>query len=154
MPASDPLALCKEGGSWKTIATGIHSALTPNRGCPPDWYTRTVGQGTHQQILTGAQNVSIGSLSSTNVGGNYTKHVSIIQHTYPDSLTSEGGDRIPRCSPYEIVNWLKAPNFRPIQQTALAQRMLDTGIWFIESAEFQNFTEHKGSRLWGTGMRE
>lgn len=52
------------------------------------------------------------------------------------------------------MGWLRAPNFRPIQQNALAQRMLDTGIWFIESTEFRQFMDRKGSRLWGTGMRE
>ena len=54
----------------------------------------------------------------------------------------------------DIVSWLKAPNFRPIQQTAIAQRMLDTGTWFIESVEFQQLMNGDGYQLWGTGMRE
>ncbi|KAF6744504.1 ankyrin repeat-containing domain protein, partial [Ephemerocybe angulata] len=106
------------------------------------------GQQSDVNILQGAENVSVGTVTTTIVSGNYNYNVTVINHYGPASSRNQPTVE----SPYEILAWLKGPNFLVLYAEALAQRLSRTGVWFIESEEFRQFVEERGVIVWGTGM--
>ncbi|KAF5340346.1 hypothetical protein D9611_007918 [Ephemerocybe angulata] len=102
------------------------------------------------EFFNAAQQLSIGTVTTTIVSGNCTYHVSVVNNSYGSGGTpqNEGPD-----VPFEeIVAWLKGPKFLRIYEEALGQRLSNTGVWFIESEEFRQLVEGKDVVVWGTGM--
>ncbi|KAF6741454.1 hypothetical protein DFP72DRAFT_268468 [Ephemerocybe angulata] len=108
----------------------------------------TLVQGPHgdANFFQGAENFSVGTMTTTIVSGNY--NVTIVNnHSRPESTSCD-----PAVPFEEIAAWLKAPDFLRIYEEALNQRLSKTGIWFIESEEFRKLVEGREVVVWGTGM--
>ncbi|KAF6747974.1 ankyrin repeat-containing domain protein [Ephemerocybe angulata] len=108
----------------------------------------TLVQGPHgdANFFQGAENVSVGTMTTTIVSGNY--NVTIVNnHPRPESTSCD-----PAAPFGDIVTWLKAPDFLRIYEEALSQRLSKTGVWFIESEEFRKLVEEREVIVWGTGM--
>ncbi|KAF5340349.1 hypothetical protein D9611_007920 [Ephemerocybe angulata] len=125
---------------------------------PDDGPTTRDGEATSSQapnqqgnidFFNAAQQLSIGTVTTTIVSGNCTYHVTVVNNNnYGNSPSTEGAE-VPL---EEIVAWLKGPKFLRIYEEALSQRLPNTGLWFIESAEFRQLVEGKNVIVWGTGM--
>ncbi|KAF6757680.1 hypothetical protein DFP72DRAFT_1168025 [Ephemerocybe angulata] len=101
------------------------------------------------EFFNAAQQLSIGTVTTTIVSGNCTYHVTVVNNNnYGNSPSTEGAE-VPL---EEIVAWLKGPKFLRIYEEALGQRLSNTGVWFIESEEFRQLVEGKDVVVWGTGM--
>ncbi|KAJ3525688.1 hypothetical protein NMY22_g10469 [Coprinellus aureogranulatus] len=66
-------------------------------------------------------------------------------------VTQYTANNHPKSGRVEISEWLKAPRFTTIHRIAKEQRTDGTGTWFIESEEFQQYTQVRGCVLWCTG---
>ncbi|KAF5340588.1 hypothetical protein D9611_007402 [Ephemerocybe angulata] len=99
-------------------------------------------------LLQGAENCSVGTMTTTIVSGDYNYNVTVINNHF-GPVSSSDEPNAPIC---EILAWIKGPDFLKIYEEALNQRMSKTGIWFIESEEFRNFVEGRDVVVWGTGM--
>lgn len=98
-------------------------------------------------FLQGAEDVSIGTMTTTIVNGNYNYNVTVINQ-HGAAFSSDQ----PTVPAYEILAWLKGPNFLRIYSEALTQRLSRTGVWFLESEEFRQLVEGRDVIVWGTGM--
>lgn len=108
--------------------------------CPANLWGETTRRTSRSQTATRLHPASRTAKAAQNV-------------RFPTWTPSTAADYVAGSRP-DIVAWLNPPNFRPIQQTALAQRMLDTGTWFIQTPEFQRLMKVKPTTIWATGMRE
>ncbi|KAF5336511.1 hypothetical protein D9611_006563 [Ephemerocybe angulata] len=99
-------------------------------------------------LFQDSQHLSIGTMTTTVVSGNCTYNVTVVKQETSGTLPQEA----PEITPQDIVAWLKAPDFLPIYEKALRQRLYNTGTWFIESEEFRQLVEGQGVIVWGTGM--
>ncbi|KAF6741458.1 hypothetical protein DFP72DRAFT_1083911 [Ephemerocybe angulata] len=99
-------------------------------------------------LLQGAENCSVGTMTTTIVSGDYNYNVTVINNHF-GPVSSSDEPNVPIC---EILAWIKGPDFLKIYEEALNQRMSKTGVWFIESEEFRNLVEGRNVVVWGTGM--
>jgi len=53
-----------------------------------------------------------------------------------------------------ISDWLSDNTWYAYHQEMEKRRASNTGIWFLDSPEFQSWLRNSRGRLWATGMRE
>ncbi|KAJ3510414.1 hypothetical protein NMY22_g15986 [Coprinellus aureogranulatus] len=93
-------------------------------------------------------NTAIKKMSMTDVARDYfaKSYVKITNH-YGVTSREDGTD-----IKEEMLLWLEAPNYRTIYETALEQRLGNTGNWLTQTHEFRCWEGGKGSILWITGI--
>ncbi|TEB21778.1 hypothetical protein FA13DRAFT_94153 [Coprinellus micaceus] len=121
-----------------------------HRGGLPWWSTSQklvspVPQVPHPSYFERAHHVAVQSLSPTHIGGDQVNYITNFQQCRPDT----GDYEKPKA---EIREWLQAPRFVEVHRASMELRTDETGTWFIESSEFQQFIGNSGCILWCTGM--
>ena len=53
-----------------------------------------------------------------------------------------------------ISDWLSPNRWYEYHQEMTERRAENTGLWFVQSDEFQSWQREGNARLWVTGMRE
>ncbi|KAF6741617.1 hypothetical protein DFP72DRAFT_942612 [Ephemerocybe angulata] len=129
-----------------------NTQIDPSMGSPSDIdppTTQALNRQGDIEFFRAAQNLSIGTVTTTIVSGNCTYNVTVVNNN--GSTKSEDHDN-PEVPLQEIIAWLKGPKFLHIYEEALSQRLSNTGTWFIESEEFRQLVEGRDVIVWGTGM--